>query len=179
MKLSTRSLVLTPLFSALTIAGAFVRIPFPLAPLTLQTLFAMMAGFILGPKAGALSQLLYIIIGLAGVPVFAYGGGIGYLLNPTFGFLLGFIPLAYVSGMMYQKKKTMQNAVTGGILGTLLLYALGLPYLYIVFNYHLSVQKTVWDVVKGAMLIFLPGDILKLFLGSYLSAIILKRVRYL
>jgi biotin transport system substrate-specific component len=179
MKLSTRLLVLTPLFSALTIAGAFIRIPFPLAPLTLQTLFAMMAGFILGPKAGALSQLLYIIIGLTGVPIFAYGGGMGYLLNPTFGFLLGFIPMAYVSGMIYQNRRTLQNAVAGGILGTILLYAIGLPYLYIIFNYHLSVQKTVWDVIKGAMLIFLPGDILKLLLGAYLSTIILKRIRYL
>ena len=100
MKLTTREITFTGLFAALIAVGAFIKIDIPL-PLytmhfTLQWLFVLLAGFILGKKLGALSVITYIIVGLAGVPVFAAGGGIGYVLRPGFGFLLGFILAAAI-----------------------------------------------------------------------------------
>ena len=90
----TLMLVLTALFAALTAIGAFFKIPFALAAISLQFLFTAMAGILLGAGYGALSQGVYVLIGLVGVPIFALGGGFSYVLQPTFGFLLGLIPSA-------------------------------------------------------------------------------------
>ena len=90
----TRNMVLAALFAALTAIGAFLQIPTGTVPITLQFLFTALAGLLLGWKWGAISQLLYVGIGLLGLPVFTQGGGIGYVLQPSFGFLLGLIPAA-------------------------------------------------------------------------------------
>lgn len=94
----TRNMVLAALFAALTAIGAFLQIPTGTVPITLQFLFTALAGLLLGWKWGAVSQLLYVGIGLLGLPVFTQGGGIGYVLQPSFGFLLGLIPAAAVIG---------------------------------------------------------------------------------
>ncbi len=83
---------LTALFAALTAVGAHVYVPLPLVPVTLQTLFVYLAGAFSGGGRGALSQLAYVLMGLAGLPVFAEGmSGFGVLLGPTGGYLMGFI----------------------------------------------------------------------------------------
>ena len=96
----TRNMVLAALFAALTAIGAFLQIPTGTVPITLQFLFTALAGLLLGWKWGAISQLLYVGIGLLGLPVFTQGGGIGYVLQPSFGFLLGLIPAAAVIGAL-------------------------------------------------------------------------------
>ena len=91
-KINVQMLVLTPLFTALTAIGAFIRIPTAWVSFTLQIFFTFLAGILLGPGWGALSQLIYVLLGLIGVPVFTEGGGFGYVFHFTFGFLLGLIP---------------------------------------------------------------------------------------
>lgn len=96
-----RELALITLFAALTALGARVAIPLPFTPVpvTLQVLFPLLAGLLLGSKRGALSQAEYVAAGLAGLPVFAKGGsGLTYFLGPTGGYLLGFIAAAFVVG---------------------------------------------------------------------------------
>ena len=95
---NTRKLVYTALLAALTAAGAFMRIPMGYSSVTLQYLFTAMAGLLLGRKWGALSQFVYVFLGLVGLPIFTMGGGFGYVFQPTFGFLLGLIPAAWVVG---------------------------------------------------------------------------------
>ena len=90
--MTSRKLVFTALLTALTAAGAFLRIPLGFSSITLQFLFTAMAGVLLGPGCGALSQGVYVALGLMGLPIFTTGGGFGYVLQPTFGFLLGLIP---------------------------------------------------------------------------------------
>ena len=175
MKIPPKYLVLTPMFTALTAAGAYIRIPFPLAPMTLQLLFVLMSGYMLGPSFGALSQAMYVLIGLLGIPVFAYGGGLGYVFDPTFGFLLGFILCSYITGKIYRLRRNFTGAAAGGAAGILACYLIGLPYLYMVFNFHLGIKKTAGDVLFGAMIIFLPGDALKLFVSAHLAPLIMKR----
>ena len=175
MKLTIKQLTLIPFFTALTITGAFLRIPFPLAPITLQTLFVLLSGMVLGPVYGSISQLLYMLTGLFGLPVFASGGGPGYVFNPTFGFILSFIPMAYAAGYLYRRS----NVIFAGAAAFAVCYLIGLPYLYIIFNYHMEIKKTMWDVVSGAMLIFIPGDIIKTFLAAYLCVQLKKRAGYL
>ncbi len=96
--MKTKMLLLTALFAALTAVGAFLKIPIPPVAITLQTLFMVLAGLLLGAKYGALSQLVYVALGLVGLPIFTQGGGFSYVLMPSFGFLLGLIPSPGSSG---------------------------------------------------------------------------------
>ena len=105
--MKTRQMILIALFAALTGIGAFIKIPTPLVPYTLQYLFCAYAGIFLGSKDGLYSQLLYITIGLVGFPIFASGGGPAYVLQPTFGYLMGFAAGAYVIGLLIKKLKNM------------------------------------------------------------------------
>ena len=82
-------LVLTALFAALTAIGAFLRIPAGEISFTLQVFFTSMAGILLGPWWGAASQVVYVLLGLIGLPIFTEGGGLMYLAKPSCGFLLG------------------------------------------------------------------------------------------
>ena len=97
-RLTAREISFIGLFTALIAAGAFIRIPVPVVPFTLQFLFTMLAGLLLGGRLGAISVGSYIVLGLIGLPVFASGGGIGYILTPTFGYLIGFCVGAFVTG---------------------------------------------------------------------------------
>ncbi len=95
-----RMMLLSALFAALTAIGAFIRLPAGPTSITLQFLFSALAGILLGVKWGTVSQLLYVGLGLLGLPVFTMGGGISYLLQPSFGFLLGLIPsTAVIAGL--------------------------------------------------------------------------------
>ena len=96
MRNHTRMLILCALFAALTAVGAFLRLPAGAMSITLQFFFTAMAALLLGPRWGALSQIVYVALGLAGLPVFTQGGGPGYVFQPSFGFLLGLIPAAWV-----------------------------------------------------------------------------------
>ena len=96
-------MLLAALFAALTAVGAFLKIPVGTVSFTLQVFFTCMAGVLLGPYWGALSQLVYVALGLAGLPIFTMGGGLTYFAVPTFGFLLGLIPMAFVVGLLSRK----------------------------------------------------------------------------
>ena len=169
----TRSLILTALFAALTAIGAFLRVPVGPISFTLQVFFTCVAGLLLGPWYGAASQLIYVLLGLAGVPVFTEGGGLMYVTVPTFGFLLGLIPMALVIGLLTRRENCgFWRMVLACVVGLLVLYAVGLPYLYVALNGAWSVGKT---VVSGC-LIFLPFDALKIavacLLGSRLQRVL-------
>ena len=90
-RITTRQLTMTALFVALIAVGAFIRVPLPNCPFTLQILFTTLAGIVLGSRLGATSVGIYIVLGLIGVPIFTSGGGPGYILQPTFGYLIGFM----------------------------------------------------------------------------------------
>jgi biotin transport system substrate-specific component len=140
MKLTTRELMLVPLFTALMIAGAFVRIPFPLLPVTLQAFFCALAGLILGPRLGALSMVIYMLLGLTGVPVFAQGGGFSYIFNKSFGFILGFIAGAYIIGRMSSKMKkpTFINSLKAVMAGLSAIYVIGIFYMLFIIRIYLG-----------------------------------------
>ncbi|MDZ7723826.1 MAG: biotin transporter BioY [candidate division KSB1 bacterium] len=102
MTFSTKNLVMAGLFCALTAVGAFIRIPFAPAPFTLQTLFTVTAGLVLPARLAGISQAAYLIMGLAGLPIFANGGGPGYVAQPTFGYLLALPAAAWTCAQLFQ-----------------------------------------------------------------------------
>ena len=174
--MKTRSLILTALFAALTAVGAFLKIPFPLSAITLQFFFTAMAGTLLGKKYGALSQAVYVLLGLVGVPIFALGGGFSYVFQPTFGFLLGLIPSAWVIGSLAKRPLTFWRSVVAMLAGLAVLYAIGVPYMALIANAYLGKGLTFWQVLKNGMLIYLPGDLLKIAAGSALSCAVTRRI---
>ena len=94
-------LTISAMFTALIAVGAFIKVPMPLLPFTMQTFFTMLACFLLPKKYSSLSAVLYLILGLIGVPIFTSGGGLGYVLTPGFGYLIGFVVANYVAGGLF------------------------------------------------------------------------------
>ncbi|MCI8525077.1 MAG: ECF transporter S component [Oscillospiraceae bacterium] len=168
--MKTRDLILTALFAALTAIGAFLRVPTPISSFTLQMFFTFMAGVLLGPRLGALSQAIYVVLGLAGLPIFTGGGGLGYVLQPTFGFLLGLIPMAAVTGALSRRLGHGFGALCLSCLaGVPVLYLIGLPYMHLVLTLYLHKAQTIGQTLMGGMVIFLPWDALKIVAAAALG----------
>jgi len=176
----TRDITLVALFVVLTTVGGWIKIPMFPVPLTLQTFFVLLSGFVLGPVRGALTQALYLLLGLLGLPVFALGGGIGYLLQPTFGYLAGFIFAAGVTGWLFQQFRftndnwSIVRAVIFNFTGLLLIYLTGVLYLYFNLKYLAGKPVELANLAVTGFLIFLPADSIKIFLLIVLEKILAK-----
>jgi biotin transport system substrate-specific component len=155
-------LALMALCAALTAAGSFIKIPLWPVAITLQTFFVILSGIILGPRDGAFSQLAYLIVGLLGLPVFSGGGGLAYLMQPSFGYLIGFViaPLA-VGSLLRNKTLTHKSVFIAALAGTLVIYSIGIPYLAVYMRMVLKKPDAINFAIKTGALVFLPGDLLK------------------
>lgn len=174
-----RTMTRVALFAALTAVGAFIRIPLGYSSITLQTFFTAMAGCVLGPWYGALSQLVYVALGLVGLPIFTQGGGIGYLMQPTCGFLLGLIPAAWVIGRIAGRKPEPKQIVPACLLGYGVLYAIGVPYMALILNTFLGKGMGFSAIMWAGMIPFLPGDMIKILCITLLMPPILKQLNKL
>lgn len=174
--MSARKLVYTALFAVLTAVGAFLRIPLGVSSITLQFLFTAMAGVLLGPGCGALSQGVYVALGLIGLPIFTAGGGFGYVLQPTFGFLLGLIPAAAVIGALRGRNPSSLRIALACGAGLLTLYAVGIPYMAVILNGYMGMGKSFSALLWAGMLPFLPGDAVKIAVTAALCPLLLRRL---
>ena len=179
MRNKTREMILVALFAALTAAGAFIKIPVGPEPITLQFFFTALSGVLLGPYWGALSQLIYVVLGLIGVPVFTSGGGLLYIFNPGFGYLIGFIFAPFVIGKISggTKAPAFFRTFLGCMLGILVIYAFGVPYMYMILKYVSHADITFSKTLAAGFLVFLPGDTLKSILVAYLGKRIVPVIR--
>lgn len=171
MKLKARDMILVAMFTALTAIGAFIKIPVGPVPINLQFLFTALAGIMLGSRLGALSQLVYVVLGLIGIPVFTSGGGISYIFKPTFGYLIGYIIGAYVIGKIAEsvKKPSYVRFLVASLVGIAVVYLIGVPYLYLILKYVVGAKITVMGVLKTGMFLFIPGDIAKCIITAALG----------
>lgn len=176
-----KNLILVATFAALTAIGAFIKVPIPLVPFTLQYLFCAFAGILLGANLGALSQIVYVGIGLLGLPIFTQGGGPDYIFKPSFGYLLGFIVSAYVIGKLTEKVKklTFIKVLLPILAGLFFLYLVGVTYLYLIMNLYLHSNKSIeWAVVNG-FLIFIIKDLVLSIIIALCSVKIIPVIRRL
>ncbi len=174
----TRELIYSGIFTALTVFGAFIKIPFPLAPLTLQTLFTLMAGSILSPRYAALSQAAYLLLGLVGLPVFAHGGGISYILQPTFGYLLSLPFAAYVISILnrqYNKKQSFVSFAWINMAAATGILLIGSLWLFFAVNTFMGKPISFENAMLSGVIIFVPGEIIKIFVVSCLAKDFFKR----
>lgn len=172
-----KSMVLAALFAALTAIGAFIQVPLGFTSITLQVLFSCLAGVLLGAKWGAISQLVYVVLGLVGLPVFTQGGGLGYLVKPSMGFLFGLILLSWLAGLLTRTDRSPLRVALACVAGDLAMYAVALPYMYFVLNLYMGMEKSVLDVIRGGMLLYLPGDAIKIAVTAVVSGPLLKRMK--
>lgn len=174
-RVSTRQLTLTALFTGLTIVGGWIRVPVAPVPFTLQTLFVLMSGAILGARAGSISQILYLLIGLAGFPVFANGGGLSYILQPGFGYLLAFPVAAFTVGKLIQRQVrtgaqlNFFRLLLVHLPGVFIIAGLGSMGLYLNLKYLAGQSIRMLGVWVSGCFIFLPFDFLKIGLSSVLT----------
>ena len=170
----TRKLVLTALFSALIAVGAFIKVQVGVVPFTMQMCFVSMAGLLMGGFYGGLSVLIYVLIGLMGVPIFAQGGGIMYVVNPTFGYLIGMIIGGSVCGYISHMKGkiTWLRMILGVLAMITIVYICGLTHFYLVKTLYFEDAVTAHTLFVSCMLIFWPSD----FLTCGLSIVIVKKL---
>ncbi len=167
-----RNHIFCAIFTALIAIGAFIRIPVPVVPFTLQFLFTTLAGVLLGARLGALSVCIYIVLGLAGVPVFAEGGGPGYIFKPSFGYLPGFALGAYISGYFAEKEgvPSFKNLLLGNLLNLAVVYLCGMVYCYVISNFYLGTPIALWPLVLYCFILAVPGDAVLCVVSAVLGA---------
>jgi len=150
-----------------------VVLPFGPVPVTGQTFAVLMVGALLGARRGSLAVIAYLVQGIAGAPVFAFGGGPAVLLGPTGGYLVGFIPAAFITGLLAERgwDRRMTTTVLAMILGNLAIYTCGLLWLTCLTGMHAS-------VVTMGLLPFIPGDVTKIILAAILLPSGWKLLKY-
>lgn len=172
MKLRTKEITICGMFSALIIVGAFLKIDIPLPVytmhFTLQWFFVIMAGLLLGAKLGTLSVTAYILLGLAGLPIFAAGGGPAYIFRPGFGFLLGFVAAAFFMGLIVQRaeKAGFIKMLTASTVGLIVYYTIGAIYFYLIRNFYVGEQISFGVVVAEYCLITVLPDFILCIIAS-------------
>lgn len=165
-----RNWVLAALFTALTAVGCLIKIPTPISSFSPLFFFTALSALLLGPKFGALSQGMYVALGLLGLPIFTTGGGIGSIFTTTFGFLLGLIPAAAVIGLLVKRWGTSFQALcAASTAGLLVLYAVGLPYMHLILTVYLERTWTIRQTIVGGMVLFLPWDAVKIVAAAGLA----------
>lgn len=165
----TRNMILCAMFVVLIAAGAFIKIPVPVVPFTLQYLFTMLAGLLLGPRLGALAVAVYVLLGLAGLPIFSQGGGLGYVFQPSFGYLIGFILGAWVTGAMARRGTglpSMGRLLGANLAGLAVVYLCGMAYCWVVTNYYLDTPLGLWPLLLYCFLLAVPGDLFLCVVGA-------------
>lgn len=129
------------MFTALIIVGGLISVPIPFTQVevSLQTVFVIAAGLVLGGVDGALSVLVYLAMGLLGLPVFTKGGGLHYIFMPSFGYLIGFPIGAFVSGMLCKRitRVTRGKVFLCALIGCVPIYAIGVTYQVLILYYYL------------------------------------------
>lgn len=160
--LSVREIVLCGLFIALITTGTFIRIPVGTDVYTLQFLFTLLAGLVLGARLGAVAVAAYVLLGLLGVPVFASGGGPAYVLQPTFGYLLAFILQAWFGGFYARRGAVVSygRLLLANLGGMVIVYTIGIAWFYLVSNYVIDAPIPLWTAILYCGILQAPPDFL-------------------
>lgn len=172
-KIRTKELVNIALMIALICLGARISIKIFLVPFSLQPLMVMLASLCLKKGQGTLAVVLYVMMGLLGLPVFATGGGIAYIMKPSFGYLLGFIAMSWVIPVIrdaLQERMGKAAAFAACLVGLVCLYGVALPYVLILYGSLAALSMDISKFLMSFCLIFLPSDVTSAVLVSLVTA---------
>ncbi len=163
------TLTLSALFCTLICVGSFIRIPMPnMMPMTLQTFFVLLTALVLPLKASTLATVTYMALGLIGLPIFSGGGGLGYVLMPNFGFIIGFVLAIVIMSAITEKliNRKLWQYITISLLGVLIIYIIGILYFALITNvYNKGDNSAIW-FLQTLFLSFMPKEIICIILAS-------------
>ncbi|EYE89369.1 bioY protein [Fervidicella metallireducens AeB] len=165
-RFSLKEITLIGVFAALTCILAQISIPIPFSPvpITLQVFAVCISAVILGKKLGTMSQVIYILLGVVGTPVFAgFSGGLDKILGPTGGFILSFPVMAFIIGSFVERKQSFLNTFIALIISLFVCYLIGT--LQLSFIMKLSIEKA----LSLAVIPFIPLDLLKIIAAALLG----------
>ncbi len=177
-KINTKSMIQVALLTALIAIGAFIRIPLPITVFTMQFIFVLLSGLLLGSKKGALSCLLYVLIGLFGFPVFTEGGGPLYIIKPTFGYLIAFILAAFFVGFIREKYgyNSFITLFIACVFAMIFTYLIGSFYTYIIFKYVAGTPLPYWTFLASLFPITAIKDLFSCAFASIVAKKINNRI---
>lgn len=175
-RLSIKEMSLVAIFPAMMAATAGITIPLGGLPvITLQTIFVLMAGLLLGPKLGSMSMIVYVLMGIIGLPVFSnYRGGLSVITGGSGGFIIGFIFSAYLVGFMKNinfLNKKIYNIFMVLVLGNVVIYMFGASYITYLAN-------TSFLTTLATFTPYIIGDLLKIIVVLYVYARIRTHFTY-
>jgi biotin transport system substrate-specific component len=172
-KVSVRGMVYASMFGAATAVGAYIIVPVPPVPITLQTFFLYLSAVLLGGRLAALSQFIYLLLGIIGLPVFSGGkAGLGVLFGPTGGYLIGFLLGAFIIGKMIElrERPSLLWIMISLAAGTIVIYLLGVIQLSFV------AKLTLIKSISAGIIPFLIGDVLKIIIASAITIKVRDRI---
>lgn len=171
-QLKLRAMIIIALFAAIIGILAQITIPLPLIPITGQTLAIGLAATILGSKYGTLSVILYLMIGTIGVPVFSeFQGGLSTIVGPRGGYLVGFIPTAFIIGYYLEKFGfTLKHAIIANLIGMFVTLIFGTIWL------HFAAQLSIKASIAAGMIPFLAVGVIKALLASWIGILVRERL---
>lgn len=171
-RFTIRQMAMIAVVTAVTCVLAPLSIPIGPVPISLTNLVIYFGLYVLGTKNGTISYLIYLLIGLIGIPVFSgFTGGAGKLFGPTGGYLIGFIPMALIAGIFINKfigKRYL--CLIGMIVGTAVCYALGTVWL----SYQAGMDFRA--ALLAGVIPFIPGDVVKMILAMLVGPQIRKQM---
>jgi biotin transport system substrate-specific component len=177
MKFRTLDLTLAAMFVALMAFGSNITslVPFMVVggvPITLQTFFAILAGAVLGSRLGAISMVVYALVGLVGVPVFAqFSGGFSTLISPTFGFIVSFVFTAYAVGKIVEKKRTLPAFIIASLIGLVINYVIGTNWMYFAYKFWAAAPEGfTYQMAWLWMVVPLPKDVILAVFAGIMAA---------
>ena len=171
-KITTQQMALVAIMTALTCILAPFSLPIGPVPISLTNLVIYFSLYLLGWKLGTLSYVIYLLIGLVGVPVFSgFTAGPAKLFGPTGGYLIGFIPMAIICGFAFEKFSNHGMQIVGLAIGTIVAYIFGTAWLAI------EAHLTFYQALLAGVIPYIPGDLVKIILVVLAGPIVKKRLQ--
>lgn len=168
--MTTKRLIRISYFTLLTIVGGLIKIQAGPVAFTMQTLFVILSGFVLGARDGFFSQFAYMFIGFVGVPIFTQGGGPQYIFQPSFGYIIAFSMGSFVAGFVMSRFRTINNWKIwfSGIMGLIPVYIIGMAYQVMILVCVNGLTFTAAVLTLVNILIYWAIDIVMIFIVSLL-----------
>lgn len=165
------TMVITALMAAVTCILAPLSIPIGPIPISLTNFAIYLSLYLLNWKMGTLSYIIYLLVGLVGLPVFSgFTGGVGKLAGPTGGYIIGFIPMAIIAGIIIDKYNNRVIQILGMVLGTAICYAFGTAW------FCFQSGNTVFAALSICVFPFIPADLVKMVIAMIFGPMIRKKI---
>ncbi|MDO5155252.1 MAG: biotin transporter BioY [Eubacteriales bacterium] len=171
-KIQIKDMALIAVMTAVTCVLAPLSIPIGPVPISLTNLAIYFGLYLIGTKKEVISYIVYMIIGLVGIPVFSgFTGGPAKLIGPTGGYIIGFVPMAIVAGLVIDRfRDKIVPCFLGMVVGTIICYALGTAWL--AYQGQMELKAALF----AGVIPFIPGDLIKMGIAAFFGRVIRKRV---